>query len=57
MTTGCSCPSCGTGITPRRDQPCRSCEIESMPDGLAKTLARIAERVLNGREHEAGLGG
>jgi hypothetical protein len=57
MTTGCACPHCGTGITPKKDEPCRSCQIQAMPEGLAKTLAKAADRVLNGRDHDLELGG
>lgn len=38
MTTGVNCPTCATGISPSKDQPCTDCEIGAM-HGLQKIVA------------------
>jgi hypothetical protein len=53
MTTGCICPGCG-GLTPRRGEPCRGCEIDAMPPGIGKALSTLAHQALYGAELRAG---
>jgi hypothetical protein len=56
MTTGCTCPTCGVGITPVKGQPCRGCEIGVMPEGRAKFMAKVVDRFLNGPREQPQMG-
>jgi hypothetical protein len=48
MTTGCACPRCGTGLTPRPDQSCRRCDIDANPSPATRAVLRTIDRALNG---------
>jgi hypothetical protein len=47
VTTGCICPGCG-GLTPQRGEPCRGCEIATMPSGIGRAVSAAAHRLLYG---------
>ena len=48
MTTGCTCPTCPNGITSKKDQPCRDCQIDAMPAGPRKALAVFVRDHIDG---------
>lgn len=48
MTTGVCCPTCEGGITSKKDQPCRSCEIDAMRPCPRKALAVFVLEHING---------
>jgi len=47
MTTGITCPTCATGVSPAKDQPCRDCEIDAMK-GPAKAIATLIRDLFTG---------
>ena len=54
MTIGCTCPRCGTGLTPRPDQSCRQCEIDANPSAVTRAVLRTIDRALNGPPADLG---
>jgi hypothetical protein len=48
MTTGCTCPTCPNGITSKKDEPCRDCQIDAMPGGVRKVMATFVRDHIDG---------
>jgi len=53
VTTGVCCPTCATGISPRKDQPCRDCEIEGMT-GMQRRIAEFVRDHFSGPSRQEG---